>query len=486
MPYSCAKAVCATFCYHIAGALIPIFGPEFPSECLPPQSPDYGRMVIDPVLVEEAIKETECMRQISIHGLEDGTMSSPFHESRRPHRNHGLQQFLQQKDLNARPPSMHLHSLPPLSSPYIRPVPMSSIGGELKLAPINFALPRRGGALLPSPIERERLPPLSHITSLPPLPHSGSTLPRLSSRDEQDRRIYGYPLRSNYASGSERSPQWSLPSLRAGEAERQFNKGRVRPGDYPRCFESDCIAPDDYGMTIHSKQLQRPPWDASQSLVSSEYRSPHSRREDISSSSLLHHVDSKPHSSKSGRPIEYRDSDTGNGYDGNEQASFASSYCYPSPPRAHSRLPYPVEIEPKRPLASAQFSVESEGKYANDKRPSEKTTTAGSRDHAIQHRSQQKATRGRRKLKFDGSATGLSSSSSTWNATDVDAAEVLVNFSVKVQASDDDQESDDSDQVEEDPDQGRPTQKTSDRRFAASISSLLCDDAAPRKKRRGI
>lgn len=63
MPYSCAKAVCSTFCYKIAGALIPIFGPSFPSLCTRPDSPDYGRMIIDPALVREAAREAEANRR---------------------------------------------------------------------------------------------------------------------------------------------------------------------------------------------------------------------------------------------------------------------------------------------------------------------------------------------------------------------------------------------------------------------------------------
>uniref|UniRef100_L2FDI5 Apses transcription factor xbp1 n=1 Tax=Colletotrichum fructicola (strain Nara gc5) TaxID=1213859 RepID=L2FDI5_COLFN len=63
MPYECAKAVCATFCYNIAGALIPIFGPSFPSMCIPPGSPDYGRMVIDHRIVEDAIREADLSRK---------------------------------------------------------------------------------------------------------------------------------------------------------------------------------------------------------------------------------------------------------------------------------------------------------------------------------------------------------------------------------------------------------------------------------------
>ncbi|KAF4998923.1 hypothetical protein FDECE_11667, partial [Fusarium decemcellulare] len=64
MPYQCARAVCATFCYHIAGALIPIFGPTFPSACVRPDSPDFGRMVISPQLVADTTREAEITRRL--------------------------------------------------------------------------------------------------------------------------------------------------------------------------------------------------------------------------------------------------------------------------------------------------------------------------------------------------------------------------------------------------------------------------------------
>lgn len=60
MPYSCALAVCTTFCAHIAPALIPIFGPSFPSQCVP--QPEPGRWTIDPATINEATRETEAFR----------------------------------------------------------------------------------------------------------------------------------------------------------------------------------------------------------------------------------------------------------------------------------------------------------------------------------------------------------------------------------------------------------------------------------------
>ncbi|KAF4513566.1 hypothetical protein G6O67_000821 [Ophiocordyceps sinensis] len=62
MPYRCARAVCATFCHDIAGALIPLFGPEFPMECTPPDSQFFGDMVISQQLVVEATMEAEASR----------------------------------------------------------------------------------------------------------------------------------------------------------------------------------------------------------------------------------------------------------------------------------------------------------------------------------------------------------------------------------------------------------------------------------------
>ncbi|KAM7191037.1 hypothetical protein V8F20_009469 [Naviculisporaceae sp. PSN 640] len=64
MPYDCARAVCATFCYSIAGALIPIFGPNFPADCTHPSSPQYKSMRIDPAIIERCTRQAEEFRQI--------------------------------------------------------------------------------------------------------------------------------------------------------------------------------------------------------------------------------------------------------------------------------------------------------------------------------------------------------------------------------------------------------------------------------------
>ncbi|KAM3462746.1 hypothetical protein MY5147_009777 [Beauveria neobassiana] len=64
MPYKCARAICATFCWPIAPALIPLFGPTFPSECRAPGSPGYRDMTIDPRIIDEAAREARALRSI--------------------------------------------------------------------------------------------------------------------------------------------------------------------------------------------------------------------------------------------------------------------------------------------------------------------------------------------------------------------------------------------------------------------------------------
>lgn len=58
MPYKCARAVCATFCYTIAPALVPLFGPSFPSECRVPGRPRYRDMTIDQDVIADAARDS--------------------------------------------------------------------------------------------------------------------------------------------------------------------------------------------------------------------------------------------------------------------------------------------------------------------------------------------------------------------------------------------------------------------------------------------
>ena len=59
MPFQAAKAVAATFCYRIRYVLTPIFGLDFPEQCIPPGSPDFDSMQVAPVVVRKCIKAAQ-------------------------------------------------------------------------------------------------------------------------------------------------------------------------------------------------------------------------------------------------------------------------------------------------------------------------------------------------------------------------------------------------------------------------------------------
>lgn len=90
MPHACAKAVCATFCAPIAGALIPIFGPDFPSQCISPDAPEHGRMAIDPSIVAESGREAQLYRRVFANANAVNVNGHlPLHPQQMHHYSHG-------------------------------------------------------------------------------------------------------------------------------------------------------------------------------------------------------------------------------------------------------------------------------------------------------------------------------------------------------------------------------------------------------------
>jgi hypothetical protein len=59
MPYEAAKAIAATFCWSIRYALTPVFGRDFPSTCIPPNSDRFGDMVIDAAITRRCAEEAK-------------------------------------------------------------------------------------------------------------------------------------------------------------------------------------------------------------------------------------------------------------------------------------------------------------------------------------------------------------------------------------------------------------------------------------------
>ena len=468
MPYACAKAVCATFCCHIAGALIPIFGPDFPAACLPPQSPEYGRMVIAKALVQEATRDTQLMRQIALR--ESSTAAArplPFHRrqsldplDRYDCRGAPAQRAQGAPRLDTRYHEAYDrgHHLPPPAMPssyhaHARSEPLHAAAFECgpELAPIKYYSSHRG-ALLPSPIEHERLPPFSHIASLMPTTHQqpergSTTLPPLIVRD--DYRHY-YQHASLYEDASRYHGRGALHWANASDAS---GHAKQQTGWMPR--ESLGSPPTDYPERPYSWVEHDPVGDSA--AAAAGYSSDAMEEEQ----------------SHDGR--------------------FASSSCYPSPPRLPPRLPplMPYESEPlwKRPSHYAsRYAGSDEADRARDKKDHRKSVSTSALPP--QCRKHKTSTGGRRRSLKNGN------SAMPWNAKDANAAELLVKLGSKGPGQgqgDYEERIRDSISVKTSCSpklQQLQTQtqarKLTGQRFAASISSLLCDDAAPRKKRRGV
>lgn len=85
MPFECAKAVATTFCYHIRHLLTPIFGTDFPDQCLPDDHPDYCSFVIDPSIVQACKTNMGSWR---LSGNDDNSSAGPNGSLRSPDPSH--------------------------------------------------------------------------------------------------------------------------------------------------------------------------------------------------------------------------------------------------------------------------------------------------------------------------------------------------------------------------------------------------------------
>lgn len=79
IPHAAAKAIAATFCYEIRYALTPVFGHDFPTLCVKPDSDSFGDMTIDPAITQHCQEEARSFREEELrnppHILSPGTSS---------------------------------------------------------------------------------------------------------------------------------------------------------------------------------------------------------------------------------------------------------------------------------------------------------------------------------------------------------------------------------------------------------------------------
>ncbi|KAH0344318.1 hypothetical protein KCU81_g4903, partial [Aureobasidium melanogenum] len=115
MPYGCARAVCATFCWHLRWALTPIFGPSFIRDCLPPNHPGFARFIIEPDVVRACAREAEGWRAgMSSNQYNLATTSAPAPPIPRS----APMQLPEPKRLRARPTRPRVDTTAHLGSPF--------------------------------------------------------------------------------------------------------------------------------------------------------------------------------------------------------------------------------------------------------------------------------------------------------------------------------------------------------------------------------
>ncbi|GAT28768.1 APSES transcription factor Xbp1 [Aspergillus luchuensis] len=59
-----AKALAATFCWNIRFLLTPMFGLDFPAQCIPPNDARFNNMIIDPEIVRQATEDVAYYRSL--------------------------------------------------------------------------------------------------------------------------------------------------------------------------------------------------------------------------------------------------------------------------------------------------------------------------------------------------------------------------------------------------------------------------------------
>jgi hypothetical protein len=170
MPYSCARAVCATFCYKIAPALIPIFGLRFPAECVPEGAPEYQRMVIDPAIVRQARIDTDQWRRMAhvqaLPSPRSSRSASPTAAQRQTTRPRPSSDTYDQYRYSCRGPM----------SPY------TDTELDYPPPPRERSYRHHGYSLMPPLPVHSQAPPASRPSSFQPLPQTSAPSPSHSPR----------------------------------------------------------------------------------------------------------------------------------------------------------------------------------------------------------------------------------------------------------------------------------------------------------------
>lgn len=81
LPYSLAKMLAKKFCYHIRYKLVPIFGNDFPENCLKPNERGFGELKFDRISPTEELNLKESLSHLP---KDTGTSADHSHERHKP------------------------------------------------------------------------------------------------------------------------------------------------------------------------------------------------------------------------------------------------------------------------------------------------------------------------------------------------------------------------------------------------------------------
>ncbi|PYH84303.1 DNA-binding domain of Mlu1-box binding protein MBP1 [Aspergillus uvarum CBS 121591] len=123
MSFECAKAIAKKFCWHVRYALTPIFGHNFPGECLPPDHPGYGSWEIDQHIIREAAEEARAYRRAALAHARPYPSPSPHDDDNNDISSNG---YPSSSDDDNRPPSTASNGWTPVNTPRMQLTPPPS------------------------------------------------------------------------------------------------------------------------------------------------------------------------------------------------------------------------------------------------------------------------------------------------------------------------------------------------------------------------
>lgn len=77
MPFEAARAVAATFCFRIRYVLTPIFGLDFPAQCIAPGAPGYDSMHISPKIIRKCSGPVASCREVPLEAKSTSRPETP-------------------------------------------------------------------------------------------------------------------------------------------------------------------------------------------------------------------------------------------------------------------------------------------------------------------------------------------------------------------------------------------------------------------------